>query len=471
MPPRVKDSKKDELAALKRYEYLLKFAWRCQAPGPDGCPTDGHPHPGHPFPHARRAQLPPRDSYIWLLLSGRGFGKTRSGAEFVKERMMGEPGHRVAIVAPDFSTGRDICLEGESGLRGVREDQGVIPWEFVKTYNRSMGELVLTNGSMVKLFGTDSEKDAEKLRGYQAHTLWFEELATQEYGQTAWDNAEFCLRLGTDPKIVVTTTPRPLPIIKNLLKDPDVSVTRGTTYDNAANLPARTVARLKNRYEGTTLGQQELFGEVLDVAEGALFDPSIIHHKEPEPNSLVQIVVAVDPAGSHKKSSDETGIIVAGMDNDNIVYLLADYSGRYTPEGWSDKVVSLYNEYNAGHVTIESNYGGAMCESTLRSASQKHFGNPHALPIVPVSASLGKVLRAEPVVALYEQGRVFHAERFAKLEEQMMSWTPPGRFDADNLPIKPSPYSPDRMDAAVYAITDLALSPKAKKGKLVYHGS
>jgi phage terminase large subunit-like protein len=445
-------SPEERLRVLRRVAELKPYQWACGVPGCDGQPHGGSILTAVPHPHARATQLPPPgDWYAWFMMSGRGFGKTRSGAEYVKERMMGEPGHRVACIVPDFGDGRDICIEGESGLvpGGSMEDSRFPPG-VLQTWNRSLGELVLHNGSRLKIFGTDKRKDAEGLRGFQCHTAWFEELGTQQYGDVAWAMLQFALRLGNDPRVVITGTPRPTPLIRELVADEDVVVTTGSTYDNAANLPPVMLNRLKRKYEGTNLGAQELHGDLLDAAKGALWNYGMFRRSFDVPD-LIRVVVAVDPAGTANKTSDLTGIVVAGLDAIGQVWVLADKSGRYSPEEWRNVAWSAYRDFAADAVVGEKNYGGDMVRSTIRSASDA----AQQMPVKLVTATRGKEIRATPVQGLYEQKRVVHVGTFGDLEQQMTSWVPPGRFDEEGDPIEPSKESPDRMDALVWACFEL----------------
>lgn len=450
------------LAEMQRLEYLLRYVWKCAAPDQLGmCPTDGKAHPGHPFPHARHNQLPPSgDWWGWFLMSGRGFGKTRSGAEYVKTRALTTENSRIAIVAPDFAKGRDACIEGESGLRGLYDGQGCIPWEKIELWNRSVGELYLINGSQFKLFSADDIKSADKLRGYQCDTVWFEELAHMPAQDHAWAMLEFALRLGDDPRVVITSTPRPTKLVKALVEDPEIIVTHGSTLDNKENLPAKTIKRLMSRYEHTTLGDQELYGKLLTEAVGALWKPE--HIKRGDQSDFVRVVVGVDPAGSHKAESDETGIVAVGLDEDGRCWVLADKSGRYSPEQWASEAAALYDHLGADCVVAEKNYGGDMVSSQLRHAYRN-------MPVKTVRARVGKKLRAEPVVSLYERGLAKHVGEFEDLERQQLTWVPPGRFDAEGEPIPASKESPDRVDALVYAITELALKPSEFKGALRFY--
>nr|WP_163567125.1 terminase family protein [Fodinicola feengrottensis] len=253
------------------------------------------------------------DSPSHLFLAGRTMiptHNTRSAAEWSKTRMLGEPKHRLGIVVPRFADGRDVCVEGESGLLSV------LPDDRVKDWNRSLGELKLANGSIARIYAADTEKSAETLRGPQFHSLWYEELANQRYGPVAWDLGMMALRLGSDPRVCVSTTPKPTKLIKELVVDPQVHVTRGSTYDNAANLPAVILERLRAKYEGTTIGRQELHAEVLDDIEGALFTLDLIERArilESGCPEMDRIVVAVDPATTSTAQSDETGVVVVGQ--------------------------------------------------------------------------------------------------------------------------------------------------------------
>jgi phage terminase large subunit-like protein len=386
--------------------------------------------------YARPEQLPPAGDWsVWLIISGRGWGKTRTGAEWLAWQAVANPGTRWAIVAPTFGDARDTGVEGDSGLLKILQRYGQ-----VKKWNRSLGELALNNGSLVKLFSAD---EPDRLRGPQFHGAWCDELAAWKY-MDSWDQLQFGLRLGEKPQVLVTTTPRPIAIIQQMVRrtDGSVVVTRGSTFDNAKNLAPSALAQLKARYEGTRLGRQELFGEVLNDIEGALWGMSMIEsaritkdwfEKEAD---VVRRVVAVDPAVTNNEDSDETGIIVASRDPQGHLYVEGDFSMKGRPDEWARRVVELYDQFEADAVVVEVNQGGDMVESTLRVVR-------NTLPIRKVRASKGKRLRAEPISAMYEQGRVHHVGSHDKLEDQMCSWSPD---DAK---------SPDRLDAMVWALTDL----------------
>jgi phage terminase large subunit-like protein len=386
---------------------------------------------------ARQNQLtPPGDWYIWLVLAGRGWGKTRTGAEDVAHYALQNAGARIAIVAPTFADARDTCVEGESGLLRVLPPRTVTAW------HRSMGEVELYNGSRFKLFSAD---EPDRLRGPQHHRAWCDELAAWPYPQ-AFDQLLFGLRLGNDPRVIITTTPRPVPLIRSLMarEHNDVMVTRGTTFDNAANLAPRTVRELKRLYAGTRLGRQELNAEILDDAEGSLWTRAQIDAQRVNaPPPLDHTLVALDPAVTANANSDETGIIVAGRSADGHLYILHDASGIYSPDGWARAAAHLAEVYGATQVVGEVNAGGDLISRVLhQTAPQLVFKN--------VRAVKGKIARAHPVAALYERGRVHHVGSLPKLEDQMM------RFTTVGVTGNAGGKSPDRVDALVWAVTELA---------------
>jgi phage terminase large subunit-like protein len=385
---------------------------------------------------ARPEQLPPPGDWsAWLIISGRGWGKTRTGAEWLAWQAVSQPGTRWAIVAATFGDARDTCVEGDSGLLNILRR-----YSHIKKWNRSLGEIQLTNGSLVKLFSAD---EPDRLRGPQFHGAWCDELAAWKYIES-WDQLQFGLRLGKKPQVLVTTTPRPIPIIQQLVKrdDGSVVITRGATFDNAKNLAPSALAQLLARYDGTRLGRQELYGEVLTDIEGALWSMSMIENARMSQATMdddiriVRRVIAVDPAITSHEDSDETGIVVASRDADGQLYVEFDGTMKGRPDEWARRVVALYDEYECDSAVIEVNQGGDMVESTLRTVR-------NTLSIRKVRASKGKRMRAEPISALYEQGRVHHIGKMDKLEDQMCSWSP------DDLK------SPDRLDALVWALTDL----------------
>jgi phage terminase large subunit-like protein len=433
-------------ADIARYEYLLGFKFYCDRPE-----CDGEPHRMMPHRHARAAQHPPAGDWdVWALISGRGFGKTRSGAEFLSHRIQNWKGskatNRGIIVAPTLAVARDVCVDGESGIIAHT------PADRIKGFNRQSMELIFVNGGRVKLFGADNLDDADRIRGYQSHVAWFEELATQRYQTEAWDNAAFANRLGEHPRTVVTATPRPTRLVKKLLKDPEVVLTTGSTYDNFRNLPDAFIKRVRKNYEGTRLERQELFGELISDQVGALWTRADIDYVTTHP-TLVRVVVGVDPAGTTNHTNAMTGIVVVGLAADGKCYVLEDLSGWHEPEVWAKTVCEAAERWDAKPV-VESNFGADLVIAALRVADRSL-----AARTITLNATKGKMLRADPVVSLYKQGEVLHVGVFADLEDQQTSWVPPGQFerDADDEPvaIPPSGYSPDRVDALVWAVTEL----------------
>jgi len=391
------------------------------------------------------------DWLIWMILAGRGWGKTRTGAEDVVKYALEHPGSRTALVAPTFSDGRDTMVEGESGILGI------LPSSLLEDWNRSIGELVLTNGSRMKIFTAERP---ERLRGPQHHRAWADELAAWEYLQDTWDMMMFGLRLGENPQVIITTTPKPLKFIRNLVKrsaEPSggVIITTGSMYENAKNLARAALQELKNAYEGTRLGRQELNAEILDDVEGALFsmkdinDARLQEYLVPELYNVVnQIVIGVDPAVTSNEGSDATGIVVVAKTVSPCPFchdaqgahalVIDDRTMKGTPLEWGKTVIKAFNDWQANWIIPEVNQGGDLVIANLRAIQD-------GLPIDPVRASKGKVLRAEPVAALYQQGKVHHLGRaLPDLEEEMTTWDPEG-----NEP------SPDRLDALVWAVTKL----------------
>jgi phage terminase large subunit-like protein len=394
--------------------------------------------------HGRPEQHTPGGAWnVWLILAGRGFGKTRTGAEDLADYMLTEPGARCAVVAPTFADARDTCIEGESGLLAVleryelKQDAGL-------RWNRSEGLLRLDNGSQAKLFS--AEKPA-RLRGPQHHRAWVDELAqVVKDAPDAWDMLLFGLRLGDHPRVVATTTPLPVSVIKELVQrqDRDVVLTRGSTYDNAVNLAGPALEQFKERYEGTRLGRQELYAELLEDVPGALWMRSWLDdYRVQRAPELVRSVVAVDPAVTSGEDADETGIIVAGQGVDGRYYVLADRSVRTTPLDWAGRVVAAFDDFEANEVVIETNQGGDALATLLRQIRPN-------LPIRQVHAKKGKRVRAEPVSALYEQGKVSHVGSLPQMEDQLCTWVPE------------QVESPDRMDALVYSLLYLSAGGSAQ---------
>lgn len=403
---------------------------------------------------ARPEQLEPSGDWnTWVALAGRGWGKTRAGAEWVRHRIrLGDK--IVHCVAPTKGDVRRVMVEGDSGLLNVC-------WSGDSTYrgkhigfpvwSPTNNSLTWENGAKAVFF---SAEDPERLRGPQAYSAWCDELCAWRNAQDTWDMMMFGLRLGKHPKVFVTTTPKTTKLIRTILDDEKTTVSKGSTYDNAANLADTFLDAVRKTYEGTRLGRQELYAEILDEASGALWNRTLLAkceiEKDEVPN-LSRIVVSIDPAITSNAESDMTGIVVAGIDVNGIAYVLEDHTGRYTPQQWAAKAVELYHEHLADRVVAERNQGGDMVRHTLHTEDEN-------LPVKLVHASRGKMARAEPVSALYEQNKVKHVRGLNDLEDQMVQWEPLGSIG-----------SPDRLDALVWAITDLSLNGYAKPQlKLAY---
>ena len=365
-------------------------------------------------------------------MAGRGWGKTRTGAEDIAHFALWNPGVRVGVIAPTYADARDTCIEGESGLLKT------IPPGCVDKWNRSMGEMALFNGSRIKLFSAD---EPERLRGPQHHRVWCDELGAWP-GREAFDQLWFGLRLGADPRVVITTTPRNTEVIRDLFKrrDRDVYLTHGRTADNVEHLSKHVLTQLTDRYAGTRLGRQELDAELLDDLEGAMWQRAQIDAcRVQSAPALRRVIVAIDPALSSGAESDETGIVAAARGEDGLLYVLADWSGRFKPDRWAERAVTLYHEMQAQMIVAEVNAGGDLVERMLRQVA------PQIL-FKPVRALRGKAERAMPVAALYEQGRVRHVGALSQLEDQMCRFT--GTGDVSQ--------SPDRVDALVWALSELS---------------
>lgn len=392
---------------------------------------------------ARPSQIAPSGDWDgWLILAGRGFGKTRTGAEWVRSMVCGPTPlskgrySRVALVAETAADARDVMVEGESGLLAVH------PKSHRPNYEPSKRRITWPNGAVATLFNAT---EPDQLRGPQHDLAWLDELAKWRYAQETFDMLQLGLRLGDAPKQCVTTTPRPIPLLKAMIANPRWTVTRGSTYDNSINLAPSFLSQIAKRYEGTRLGRQELTAEILDDAPGALWTRAKLDEtrrkKTDKLPDMQRVVVAIDPAASAgtEDGQAETGIVVAGVGVDGRGYVLDDVSCRATPNAWARQAVAAYDRYSADAIVAETNQGGQMVESTIRSVRP-------AVPFIGVHASRGKVTRAEPVAALYEQGRVSHVGTFPQLEDQMVLFTPLG-IEGDT--------TADRTDALVWALTEL----------------
>ncbi len=370
-----------------------------------------------------------------MILGGRGAGKTRAGAEWVKAQALGrwaEPGaRRIALVGPTLDEARRVMVEGVSGVLEVHA-----PDERPR-YEPSKRLITWANGCVAEIFSAD---DPESLRGPQFDAAWCDELAKWRYGEAAWDMLAFALRLGDMPRVVVTTTPRPTKLVKQLLGDETTAVSHTRTVDNRAHLAERFWDDVQARYGGTRLGRQELDGELIEDDPDALFRRDLIEAgRVREAPELVRVVIAVDPPAGHGRRSNACGIVCAGLGEDGKAYVLEDRSVHGArPSQWAEAVVALYHGRNADRVVAEVNQGGAMVEQVLREVDE-------GVAVRAVHAVKGKRMRAEPVAALYEQGRVRHVGVFPELEDEMCS------------AIRGGAASPDRLDALVWAVTELML--------------
>jgi len=353
---------------------------------------------------ARDEQLEPEGNWnTWFINAGRGFGKTRAGVEWVREKVK-QGTKRIAAVAATNSDIERVMVKGESGFLNVC-------WAGDKTYaGKKMGfpewsptkrTLTWENGAQVQFF---SAEEPERLRGPQFEAAWCDELAAWNKDIDTWAMLQFCMRLGKHPRIMVTTTPKPTKLVRQILKDGNTHITTGSTFDNSANLASTYLKAVKEQYEGTRLGRQELYAEVLEEAEGALWNTDMLDKasvKHDDVPHLNRIVVAIDPAITANAESDMTGIVVAGVDVNGIAYVLGDYTERLSPQGWASKAISLYHQYSADRIVAERNQGGEMVRRTLEVEDE-------TVPIKLVHASRGKYARAEPISALYERGLVRH---------------------------------------------------------------
>ncbi len=391
---------------------------------------------------------PAGDWTTWLILGGRGAGKTRAGAEWVRALVSGRAndnaGRRaiappaIALVAESYADAREVMIEGPSGIRAV-SPPGSAP-----VYEASRRRLVWPDGAVAYAF---SAEDPDGIRGYQFTEAWSDEVCKWRYAEETWSNLQLALRLGDKPRQIVTTTPRPTALIKRLAAAKTTALTRASTYDNRAHLSEAFFTEIANAYEGTALGRQELMGEIVEDVAGALWSWSLIEASRiSAAPDLDRIVVAVDPPATAGENADECGIVVAGVafcGEVETAFVIADWSAAgLSPRQWAERTAAAYREFSADRIVVEVNQGGDMAKAVIAQLDP-------AAPVRGVHATRGKRLRAEPVAALYEQGRVRHAGAFPKLEDQMATYTGEGGK------------SPDRLDALVWAITDLMLSRRA----------
>jgi phage terminase large subunit-like protein len=409
---------------LSAMDEVLVQAWYCTK----GRKCDGDPHDEYTWQHARGSQWPPAGDewFVWACLAGRGWGKTRTGAEYT--RKMSEVVGRMALVAPTAQDARDTMIDGESGLIAVCANAGM-----KVLYEPSKKRVTFPNGSRATLF---SGEEPDRLRGPQHGFAWLDEPAHMPQIEEIWENLRLGLRLPPRPHIIVTTTPKPIPWVRDLIAQPKTRWVRGKTYDNLKNL-ADNYEDIIADLEGTRRGRQELYGEILDDVEGALWISDWIRHNalKVKVEELERIVVAVDPAGTANRRSDKTGIVTIGKQG-KMAHVLRDSSGTLAPADWARQVIRDYEAFQASAVVVEVNFGADMVKENLRH-------NGFEGRVIEARASRGKELRAEPVVSLYELGRVMHNEHFQSLEDEMLTWVPGVGA------------SPNRVDALVWGVTEL----------------
>ena len=398
---------------------------------------------------ARPKQLPPKPDckcgcqgrwLYWMLLAGRGFGKTRTGSEWIHEQVNSGIYQRFHLVGATASDIRDIMIEGPAGLIATQK-----PYNKV-TYYPTKRSVKWENGAVALLFSAD---EPERLRGEQAEAAWADELAAWRYTE-AWQQLQLGLRLGPFPRTVITTTPRPTALIRGIAKDERTHLTAGSSFENIGNLSEVFINEIIREFEGTRMGRQEVYAEILDDSELALWtremiEGSRVKKDEVPENQFVKVVIGIDPAVSYGRESAETGICVAGLSKKGVAYVLEDETGKYRPEHWAAKVSSLYHAYNHPDNPLGASEVRVVAEKNQGYELVRHTINVYDpdVPVKLVDARKNKITRAEPIATAMERGRVKHVGIFPKLEEQMVSWEPG------------DPESPDRLDAMVWAITEL----------------
>ena len=381
---------------------------------------------------ARKNQLTPSGDWLtWLVMAGRGFGKTETGANWIRERWL-NGAMQIAIIAETQKDLEEVMVKRLIDIHPPSEKP---------TVRYSPVRISWANGATA-LGYTGTEPD--QLRGPEFDTAWVDELAKYKKAREVWDMLAFTMRFGNDPRVIVTTTPRAIPVMREMLNDETTVVTRGSTFDNRSNLPAAFLNKLQKKYAGTRLGRQELEAELLEDLVGALWNHQAIDETRVEAMpAMRRIVVAIDPSGTKgvEDSGDSIGIVIAGKGVDDRGYVLGDFTCKLSPSGWGARAVEAYHRFGADRLVAEKNFGGAMVEHVIRTVDKN-------VSYKEVNASRGKVVRAEPIAALYEQKRISHVGGFAELEDQMCSMGPDG-FVGEG--------SPDRVDALVWALTDLML--------------
>jgi len=386
---------------------------------------------------ARRNQIPPKGDWtIWLLLAGRGYGKTRTGAETTRRRVMEGKAGRIGFVGATAADVRDIMVEGPSGILAVSPDS----WR--PHYEPSKRRLTWPNGAVATLFSSD---EPDRLRGPQHDFVWGDEVASWRYPE-AYDMMMLGLRVGEKPQAVLTSTPKPIPLIRGLVSrdGQDVVVTKGTTYENLDNLAPAFRTEIIRRYEGTRLGRQELNAEILDDVPGALWTRGLVEECRVSRCPPLKVAYcAIDPAVTAHETSDETGILIGGVGEDGHGYVTSDLSGIFSPDGWARRAVNAALDEKLNGIVAEVNNGGDLVKNTIRHVeSDDGTKIGQSVRVLEVRATKGKYTRAEPVASLYEQHRIHHVGSFPQLEDQQCTWVPGEK-------------SPDRVDALVWLFTKL----------------
>jgi len=384
-------------------------------------------------PELEPHQIPPAAPWdLWLLEAGRGAGKTEACSRYFAAYMRAHPGHRGRIIAPTFGDAVEACIEGPSGLLSVDPE---IRW---LASAPGGAKVVWPNGSEAIVLGTYTPRDVDRLRaGGNRHIDWWEEMAANPQLKAAWDQASMGLRLGAHPHSIASTTPRSTKAYREVRQLPGVVFSHATIDDNP-HLSDEWKAKQKARYHGTRLGRQELGGQLIEAVDGALWTlETFEQHRVSEHPDLVRIVVAIDPAVTSGEEADDTGIVCAGLGIDGHGYVLIDRTCHLAPDQWAKRAITTFHDFAADRVVAEVNNGGELVAAVLKTQDER-------LPFKALRASRGKQTRAEPVAALYEQGRVHHVGTFTELEDECSTWVP-------------GEDSPDRMDALVWAITDLML--------------
>jgi phage terminase large subunit-like protein len=395
--------------------------------------------------HGRPAQHPPPGNWLtWLILAGRGFGKTRTGAEWVRRQVCGAtpfaPGRyrNIAVIAETAKDARDVMIEGPSGILACH------PLDFRPDYEPSKSRITWKNGAVATVYNAT---EPDQLRGPEHDLAWGDELCKWAYARETYDQMMFGLRQGNPPRCLITTTPRPIPLLKEIVADEATEITKGVTLDNADNLAPSFIRQIQRKYEGTRLGRQELNAEILDDIPGALWTRPILDDCRIKPEKMPEmsrVVVGVDPSGTSGEDDDgaDIGIIVAGRGIDGRGYVIADFTCKLSPDGWARRAITAYHRHEADRIVAETNYGGAMVKAVIKSADA-------SVPYKEVKASRGKVARAEPIAAMFEQGRIHLVGGFPELEDEMVLMTPNGYVGE---------LSPNRVDAMVWALSEVMLA-------------